>query len=75
MDEKLFCFILTTRSGGLGINLTGADTVVFYDTDWSYAFDLQAQDRLIISFFSCPHSSLWLEFIASASARKFISTV
>lgn len=33
-DPKIFCFILSTRSGGLGINLTGADTVVFYDTDW-----------------------------------------
>jgi SNF2 family DNA or RNA helicase len=33
-DEKIFCFILSTRSGGLGINLTGADTVIFYDTDW-----------------------------------------
>ena len=33
-DKKIFCFILSTRSGGLGINLTGADTVVFYDTDW-----------------------------------------
>jgi hypothetical protein len=30
-DTKVFCFILSTRSGGLGINLTGADTVVFYD--------------------------------------------
>lgn len=30
-DTKIFCFILSTRSGGLGINLTGADTVVFYD--------------------------------------------
>ena len=30
-DEKIFCFILSTRSGGLGINLTGADTVIFYD--------------------------------------------
>jgi hypothetical protein len=29
-DEKIFCFILSTRSGGLGINLTGADTVIFY---------------------------------------------
>ena len=30
-DIKIFCFILSTRSGGLGINLTGADTVIFYD--------------------------------------------
>lgn len=30
-DAKVFCFILSTRSGGLGINLTGADTVIFYD--------------------------------------------
>jgi helicase SWR1 len=30
-DPKLFCFILSTRSGGLGINLTGADCVIFYD--------------------------------------------
>jgi len=33
-DEKVFCFILSTRSGGMGINLTGADTVIFYDNDW-----------------------------------------
>lgn len=36
-DPKVFCFILSTRSGGLGINLTGADTVIFFDTDW-YGF-------------------------------------
>ena len=34
-DSKIFCFILSTRSGGLGINLTGADTVIFYDSDWN----------------------------------------
>jgi SNF2 family DNA or RNA helicase len=44
-DPKLFCFILSTRSGGLGVNLTGADTVIFYDTDWNPAMDAQAQDR------------------------------
>lgn len=42
-DDKLFVFILSTRSGGLGINLTGADTVIFYDTDWNPAMDSQAQ--------------------------------
>lgn len=44
-DPKLFCFILSTRSGGFGINLVGADTVVFYDSDWNPAMDAQAQDR------------------------------
>eukprot|EP00980_Cylindrotheca_fusiformis_P001315 scaffold333_cov133-Cylindrotheca_fusiformis.AAC.41 len=44
-DTKVFCFILSTRSGGMGINLTGADTVIFYDSDWNPAMDAQAQDR------------------------------
>lgn len=44
-DEKIFVFILSTRSGGLGINLTGANHVIFYDTDWNPAMDAQAQDR------------------------------
>ena len=45
VDEKIFCFILSTRSGGLGINLTGADTVIFYDSDWNPAMDAQVRDR------------------------------
>ena len=44
-DSKLYAFILSTRSGGFGINLTGADTVIFYDSDWNPAVDAQAQDR------------------------------
>lgn len=34
-DNRILAFILSTRSGGLGINLTGADTVIFYDSDWN----------------------------------------
>lgn len=44
-DSKIFCFILSTRSGGVGVNLTGADTVIFYDSDWNPTMDAQAQDR------------------------------
>ena len=45
LNKKIFCFISSTRCGGIGINLTGADCVVFYDTDWNPAMDKQAQDR------------------------------
>jgi len=44
-DTRILVFILSTRSGGLGINLTGADTVIFYDLDWNPAMDKQCQDR------------------------------
>ncbi|KAI8072982.1 SNF2 family N-terminal domain-containing protein [Gongronella butleri] len=44
-DPRITCFILSTRSGGLGINLTGADTVIFYDSDWNPSMDKQCQDR------------------------------
>eukprot|EP00898_Chlorokybus_atmophyticus_P004705 jgi/Chlat1/5235/Chrsp33S08962 len=39
-------FLLSTRAGGLGLNLTAADTVIFYDSDWNPQQDLQAQDRV-----------------------------
>lgn len=44
-NTKIFAFILSTRSGGVGVNLTGADTVIFYDSDWNPTMDAQAQDR------------------------------
>ncbi|BES94743.1 SNF2 family N-terminal domain [Nesidiocoris tenuis] len=44
-DPSIFMFLLSTRAGGLGINLTGADTVVIYNSDWNPQADLQAQDR------------------------------
>lgn len=37
-NEELFIFLLSTRAGGVGLNLTAADTVVFYDSDWSMFF-------------------------------------
>ena len=43
--SDIFVFLLSTRAGGLGINLTAADTVVFYDHDWNPSNDAQAMDR------------------------------
>lgn len=44
-DSEKFVFLLTTRAGGLGINLVTADTVVLFDSDWNPQADLQAMDR------------------------------
>ncbi|KAJ7025859.1 SNF2 family N-terminal domain-containing protein [Mycena alexandri] len=44
-DPRVFCFIASSRSGGVGINLTGADTVVFYDSDFNPQMDRQCEDR------------------------------
>ncbi|GMM37369.1 DNA translocase [Saccharomycopsis crataegensis] len=44
-DSSKFVFLLTTRAGGLGINLTTANIVVLFDSDWNPQADLQAMDR------------------------------
>eukprot|EP01096_Ripella_sp_DP13-Kostka_P016088 TRINITY_DN771_c0_g3_i2.p1 TRINITY_DN771_c0_g3~~TRINITY_DN771_c0_g3_i2.p1 ORF type:complete len:1469 (-),score=859.98 TRINITY_DN771_c0_g3_i2:128-4390(-) len=45
VNSEYFAFILSTRAGGLGLNLQTADTVIIFDSDWNPQMDLQAQDR------------------------------
>ncbi|KAG8733243.1 swr1 complex component [Ceratobasidium sp. 423] len=45
VDSRIFAFIASSRSGGVGINLTGADTVIFYDSDYNPSMDRQCEDR------------------------------
>lgn len=44
-DKSIFIFLLSTRAGGLGINLTAADTVIIHDIDFNPYNDKQAEDR------------------------------
>lgn len=38
-SDRIFAFLLSTRAGGLGVNLIAADTVIFYDIDWNPTMD------------------------------------
>ncbi|KAI7894779.1 SNF2 family N-terminal domain-containing protein [Mucor mucedo] len=44
-SPDIFVFLLTTKVGGLGLNLTGADRVILYDPDWNPSTDMQARER------------------------------
>jgi hypothetical protein len=44
-SENVFVFLLTTKVGGLGVNLTAADRVLLFDPDWNPSTDIQARER------------------------------
>lgn len=44
-NEEVFIFLLTTRVGGVGVNLIGANRIIIYDPDWNPSTDIQARER------------------------------
>lgn len=45
-NSQIFIFLISTRAGGLGLNLASADTVILYDSDWNPQVDIQAMERV-----------------------------
>ena len=82
--QELPVFLLSTRAGGLGLNLqASADTVIIHDSDWNPQLDLQAMDRF--SFFTLPalstshynrsglNSRIWLLCVLPLVIGKLVS--
>jgi len=77
-NPAMMCFLLSTRAGGLGINLVSADTVVIFDSDWNPQADLQAQDRChrigqkkpVLVYRLCAANSVEEQMLEKAAAKR-----
>jgi SNF2 family DNA or RNA helicase len=77
-DSPYFIFLLSTRAGGLGLNLATADTVILFDSDWNPMMDAQAQDRAhrigqkneVRVFRLCTNTAVEEKILARATDKK-----
>ena len=70
-QEDSFVFLLSTRAGGVGINLTAADTCIIFDSDWNPQNDVQVGER--IELFSLDDEGIRI-FVSRVSCRGKDST-
>ncbi|XP_034175461.1 lymphoid-specific helicase isoform X1 [Osmia lignaria lignaria] len=79
-DPEVFVFLITTRAGGVGLNLVGADTVVIYDSDWNPQMDIQAmarchrigQTKPVVIYKLCSKGTIDEAIIHRAGAKRFL---
>lgn len=82
-NSSKFVFMLSTRAGGLGINLATADVVIIYDSDWNPQVDLQAMVRIHAGICFCKFTPcicccfdlLLLGLMGSILRSPFVRTV
>ncbi|XP_033231272.1 lymphocyte-specific helicase-like [Belonocnema kinseyi] len=77
-DPNVFIFLISTRAGGVGLNLAGADTVIIYDSDWNPQADIQAmarchrigQSKPVVVYKFCTKGTIDEEIIKRADVKR-----
>lgn len=73
-DESIFIMLLTTRTGGVGVNLTGADRVILFDPDWNPSTDMQVSQPHVspTSLVSCYFDDVIVLYVLGAQTGGFL---
>ncbi|RLU14719.1 hypothetical protein DMN91_012606 [Ooceraea biroi] len=79
-DSDVFLFLISTRAGGIGLNLASADTVIIYDSDWNPQVDIQAmarchrigQTRPVVVYRLCTKGTIDEIIINRADTKRFL---
>ncbi|KAG7197970.1 hypothetical protein KM043_016202 [Ampulex compressa] len=79
-DSEIFLFLISTRAGGVGLNLAAADTVILYDSDWNPQADIQAmarchrigQTRPVVIYRLCTKGTIDEAIIQRAEAKRIL---
>ncbi|XP_025198371.1 lymphoid-specific helicase-like [Melanaphis sacchari] len=82
-DADCLVMLISTRAGGLGLNLTAADTVIIFDSDWNPQCDLQAQDRChrigqvkpVVVYRLCTKSTVDEKILIHAAAKRKLEKI
>ncbi|XP_043254729.1 lymphocyte-specific helicase-like [Colletes gigas] len=82
-NPDLFLFLISTRAGGIGLNLAAADTVIIYDSDWNPQVDIQAmarchrigQNRPVVVYKFCTKGTIDETIISRGEKKRFLEKV